>query len=66
MSDEITEEIQAKLKLKRSAAFKEYIRFIKEGGVPEPGAGKGHEPIEKWCSCHNRYPCPLLKELEGV
>jgi len=48
----------------RSDAVKSYVKFVSEGGVPETGAGKGKEPIENWCACHNRDPCPKIAELE--
>jgi len=51
------------LRKRRSGAEKLYAAFIASGGKPEPGAGKGKEPHDKWCECHSRFPCPIDIEL---
>ncbi len=57
-------ERQIAVRQKRSKANKIYVKFIKNGGIPKPGLGKGMEPKEDWCECHNRVPCPIDEELK--
>lgn len=65
MTDE-DEERRKLVTLKRSTAFKAYLIHKAAGGEFAAGSGKGKEPIEEWCSCHNRAPCPLEAELKNI
>lgn len=56
-------EKQELLRQRRSGANKIYAKAQKAGFKFRLGAGKGLEPKDQWCECHNRAPCPIAEEI---